>query len=129
MIVVDTSVWIDFFAQRDTEQTRHLRLTADPGDIIVGDIVLAEVLMGARGDRHASTLESALRQFEVMPMAGDALAVEAAANFRRLRAVGVTIRRTTDLFIGTFCIANGHTLLHRDRDFVGMEKHLGLKVL
>lgn len=90
---------------------------------------MAEVLQGARDDRHASRLEVLLRRFEVLPMVGDEVAVEAARNFRALRARGVTIRKTMDLIIGTFCIMEGYVLLHDDRDFLPMERHLGLRTV
>jgi len=87
------------------------------------------VLQGVADARQARRTEALLREFLVLPMVDDGLAVQAAENFRRLRALGVTIRKTMDLLIGTFCIRHGHQLLHRDRDFDPMEAHLGLRVL
>ena len=88
--------------------------------------MLCEVLQGLDGEREALEIESLLRRFEVVPMAGDAIAVAAARNFRSLRKRGVTVRKTIDLLIGTWCIENRKPLLHNDSDFRPMARHLGL---
>jgi predicted nucleic acid-binding protein len=88
--------------------------------------MLCEVLQGLRGEREAREVETLLRRFDIAPMAGDAVAVAAARNLRRLRARGVTVRKTIDLLIGTWCIANRVPLLHNDPDFNPMARHLGL---
>lgn len=129
MIVVDSSVWIDFFEARPNRQTLLLKEKYDLDEVVVGDIVLAEVLMGARNDAHAARLETALKKFRIEGMGGPEIALKAAAHYRRLRGLGSTVRRATDMFIGTFCIEHGHTLLHNDRDFDPMARHLGLKTL
>lgn len=98
-------------------------------EILVGDLILLEVLQGARDEAHASRIERLLRTFQVVPMLDEDVAVEAARNFRMLRARGVTIRKTVDLIIGTFCIMQGYALLHGDRDFLPMEQHLGLRTV
>lgn len=103
-------------------------LTAGPPDILVGDLILLEVLQGARGERQATLIERNLRQFTIRPMLNDGLAVKAARNYRLLRAQGITVRKTIDVIIGTFCIEEGHTLLHDDRDFDPMCEHLGLQI-
>ena len=77
---------------------------------------------------HAARIERALRSFEIVSLLGDDLASKAARNYRKLRGLGITIRKTAGLIIGTYCIEHGHTLLHADRDFAPMEKHLGLTV-
>ena len=129
MIVVDSSVWIDFFAARPTRAALTLKERIEPDTVIVGDIVLAEVLMGARSAGHAAQLETALRRFRVETMGGTEAAIMAAAHYRHLRTHGFTVRRATDMFIGTFCIARGYALLHAERDFEPMVTHLGLTVL
>lgn len=91
--------------------------------------MLLEVLQGVRSEREALRVEAALRQFDLAPMLDPDLAVQGAANDRRLRRHGVTLRKTIDLIIGTFCIAHDHALLTSDRDFVPMAEHLGLKLL
>jgi predicted nucleic acid-binding protein len=124
MIVVDSSVWINHF--RDIPSPQVLRLRSAPR-LIAGDIVVVEVLRGVPNDREART---ALRKFEVFgiePMLSPRLAIAGATNYRRLRSLGIT-PKTVDLIIATFCIANGHELLHQDRDFHHFEHHLGLKV-
>ncbi|MFZ5689793.1 MAG: type II toxin-antitoxin system VapC family toxin [Pseudomonadota bacterium] len=107
---------------------RTLRTIDEPQDIIVGDLILLEVLQGARNEHHAAIIEQNLRQFRIESMFGTELVVQAARNFRLIRERGVTIRKTIDLIIGTFCIMHGHVLLHADRDFEPMVDHLGLRV-
>jgi predicted nucleic acid-binding protein len=129
MIVVDSSVWIANLRDADTSAVRLLEAIENPGDIIVGDIVLLEVLQGTRDERHAERLERRMRQFRVVQFLDDRLASRAANHFRQLRSLGITIRKTNDLIIATYCIENDHHLLHEDRDFVPFARHLGLKVL
>jgi predicted nucleic acid-binding protein len=93
------------------------------------DIILLEILQGARDDAHAARIERALETYPIASMLDAGLAVQAARNDRRLRALDITVRKTADLIIGTFCIAGGHTLVHDDRDFHAMENHLGLTVI
>lgn len=126
MIVVDTSVWIDFLNGRNASHVGVLQAALGRDEIIVGDLMLCEVLQGLDGEREALEIESLLRRFEVVPMAGDAIAVAAARNFRSLRKRGVTVRKTIDLLIGTWCIENRKPLLHNDSDFRPMARHLGL---
>jgi predicted nucleic acid-binding protein len=129
VIVVDSTVWIDFFRGRVTRETTTLRSLVGLGVILVGDLVLAEVLQGFPDERQADAGRRTLERFAVEPMVGQDIAVAAAANYRRLRAQGITVRRTVDLLIGTFCIERGHALLHRDRDFEPMAARLGLQVV
>lgn len=117
MIVVDTSVWIDFLRRVRTPQTETLVANMRPVNMMIGESILLEVLQGARDDRHAVALESDLRLFLVEGMFAPDVAVRAAANYRTLRARGITIRKTIDVVIATYCIDNGHHLLHDDRDF------------
>ena len=126
MIVVDSSVWIDFLNGRHAPHVSALRSALGTDEIIVGDLMLCEVLQGLDGERAARQVESLLRQFEIVPMAGDAIAVAAARNFRALRGHGIKVHKTIDLLIGTWCIENRQPLLHNDSDFRPMSKHLGL---
>ena len=126
MIVVDSSVWIDFLNGRDVSHTRRLRAILGSEEIIVGDLMLCEVLQGLASERAAHNVEALLRRFDIVPMAGEAIAVQAARNFRSLRKRGITVRKTIDLLIGTWCIDNRKPLLHNDSDFHPMAKHLGL---
>ena len=129
MIVADSSVWIAHLNDRPTPQVRHLRAIIGHAAILVGDLILLEVLQGLRDDREAGLVERALRRFDVVAMLDPPLAARAAANYRLLRGLGITIRKTADLIIGTFCIERGHGLLHDDRDFLPMAAHLGLRVV
>ena len=126
MIVVDSSVWIDFLNGRDLPHVRRLREILGAAEITIGDLMLCEVLQGLSSERAARDVEALLRRFEIAPMAGDAIAVQAARNFRALRRRGITIRRTIDLLIGTWCIEHRRPLLHNDNDFRPMARHLGL---
>ncbi len=126
MIVVDSTVWIDFLNGRNVPHVRRLNAVLGTVEIIVGDLILCEVLQGLDGEREAQKVEALLRRFEIVSMAGDGIAVVAARNFRALRRRGITIRRTIDLLIGTWCIENRRPLLHNDKDFRPMAVHLGL---
>jgi predicted nucleic acid-binding protein len=129
MIVVDSSVWIDFFNGIATAEVERLRTLIGQQPLLVGDVMLLEILQGVASEREARRVENALRQFDVAPMLDPDLAVQGAAYYRRLRQRGITMRKTIDLVIGTFCIAHRHTLLTSDRDFLPMAEHLGLKLL
>jgi predicted nucleic acid-binding protein len=126
VIVVDSSVWIDFLNGRNAPHVRRLRTVLGADEVIIGDLMLCEVLQGLDSERAALEVEALLRRFEIVPMAGDAIAVAAARNFRSLRRRGITVRKTIDLLIGTWCIENRRPLLHNDGDFRPMARHLGL---
>ena len=126
MIVVDSSVWIDFLNGRNAPHVRRLRAILGTEEVVVGDLMLCEVLQGLGSERAAQEVEALLRRFEIVPMAGDAIAVAAARNFRSLRRRGITVRKTIGLLIGTWCIENSRPLLHNDSDFHPMARHLGL---
>lgn len=127
MILVDSSVWIDNLRGSASPAASRLRaIDHDQAEILVGDLIMLEVLQGTRDDAHASRIEAALRRFPVVAILDPPLAVRAARNFRILRGRGITIRKTIDIIIGTYCIENGVRLLHDDRDFEPMSKHLGL---
>lgn len=129
MIVVDSSVWIAHLRDIDSVCVQKLRMLDDPTEILLGDVILLEVLQGARDERHAAAIEHNLRQFEIRGMLGEHLAVQAARHYRTLRERGLTVRKTFDMIIGTYCIEEGHVLLHDDRDFDPMARYLGLAVL
>ncbi len=129
MIVVDSSVWIANLREQPLPAVRKLRQPDVADAAIVGDIVLTEVLQGARDDAHAARLEAALRRFPVAAMVGDAIAAKAAGYYRRLRSAGFTMNKIADLLIGTFCIEHNHRLLHCDDDFDPMERLCGLRCL
>jgi predicted nucleic acid-binding protein len=131
MIVVDSSVLIDHLRGVPSAQVAlWQRLVRENDDqILIGDLVLLEVLQGVRDARQAASVEAALCAFQTEPMLNPALAVAGASHDRHLRSLGITIRKTIDLVIGTFCIARNHMLLHDDRDFEPICTHLGLRTL
>jgi len=126
MIVVDSSVWIDFLNGVTTPQVERLQELIGRVPLLVGDVILLEVLQGVASEREAGIVETALRKFDLAPMLDPDMAVRAAATYRRLRQRGVAMGKTIDLIIGTFCLAGGHALLTSDRDFAPMGEHLGL---
>ncbi len=129
MIVAGSSVWIDYFNGRITPETQSLDGLLGQKPIVIGDLILMEVLLGFRHEREFDTAAEVLAAFECQPMLGHDMAIASARNYRRLRALGVTVRKSIDVVIGTFCIANEHVLLHPDRDFMPMVRHLGLRTV
>ncbi len=129
MIAIDSSAWIAHLRNVDSKPVRVLRSLFGETELLIGDIVLLEVLQGARDEAHAVRIAHELNEFDIVEMLDQEIAVQAAHNYRALRGKGITIRKTVDLIIGTFCIEHGHTLLHDDRDFEPMRTHLGLLVL
>lgn len=128
MIVVDTSVWISALRDAERPGVAQLRHETARGNVLLGDVVLLEILRGARDDRHAALLETHLRKYPIVTMMDDRLATAAAANYRRMRGHGFTIGALADMIIATFCIEHGHQLLQDDRDFLPMVEHLGLQL-
>lgn len=128
MIVVDSSVWINFFNGTPTAEADALAGLLGERPVVVGDLTMAEVLAGFRQDGDYRRAKSLLESCEFRPMVGKEIAIEAANNYRRLRKSGITVRKTIDVLIGTFCIFSGLPLLHNDRDFDALEDHLGLVV-
>jgi predicted nucleic acid-binding protein len=126
VIVVDSSVWIDFLNGRKAPHVARLQAILGNQEIIVGDLMLCEVLQGLASEQAARQVEGLLRRFQIASMAGEAVAIAAARNFRSLRRRGITVRKTIDLLIGTWCIENRRPLLHNDGDFRPMAQHLGL---
>jgi predicted nucleic acid-binding protein len=129
VILVDSSVWIDHLRDAATPTVSRLRNLIPHGEILVGDLILCEVLRGWRSETEAIVVEGTLRKFTFTSLLDPELAVIAAANYRALRRQGITIRKTIDLIIGTFCIERGHALLHSDRDFEPMERLFGLQTV
>lgn len=129
MVIVDTSVWIDIFAGRETPPVVQLRRIAQHESIAVGDLMLCEVLQGVRTEAERKRARDRLLRLHQFEMVGVRNALAAADNYRALRRRGVTVRGTIDCLIATFCIENVLPLLHNDRDFDPFEKHLGLQVV
>jgi predicted nucleic acid-binding protein len=129
VVIVDSTVWIDFLTGAPTPEANWLDRELGRRRLGLTDIVLCEVLQGIRDDRRFEEVRARLSSFEVLAMGGSELAVATARNYRRLRARGHTVRTTIDGLIATFCLINDHILLHRDRDFDAFEKILGLRVV
>ncbi|RYX80014.1 PIN domain nuclease [bacterium] len=127
MILVDSSVWIDFFRGTITPQTERLDAVLGSEPLVVGDLILAEVLQGFGSDRDFNQARKLLMALDVIDLGGQDIAIQAARNFRTLRAKGVTIRKTIDTLIATRCIESDYSLLFSDRDFDPFVEHLGLR--
>ena len=128
MIVVDSSVWIDHFRNAKTTAVHKFRGIEDTNRIRVADLVRLELLLGAQSDRHAAQIRRAIGPFSGVRLLDYVSVDECAANYRFLRSKGVTIRKSIDLIIGSFCIRQRCELLHDDRDFTLMAEHLALRI-
>jgi len=129
VVLVDTSVWVDYFNGVKTPQTDRLDQLLGSGRLLTGDLILAELLQGFAKDTDYRTARKLLLELPCVDLVGRESALLAADYYRRLRKRGVTIRKTIDVLIGAYCIRHGHALLHADRDFDSMVQHLGLRVL
>jgi predicted nucleic acid-binding protein len=127
MILADSSVWVDYFRGTETDGALVLDRVIISGEVAVGDLVLAEVLLGFATEKRASIAQLAMGRFPLVALGGGPVAIEAARVYRLLRGKGVTVRGTVDLLIGTWCVMNDVPLIHADKDFAGMERWIGLK--
>lgn len=127
MILVDSSVWIDYFRGVDTLETDRLDALLQTDVLATGDLMLAEVLQGFRSEADFEKARAVLTSLEIVELGGKDVGIQAARHYRKLREKGVTVRKTIDTIIATRCIADGHSLLFSDRDFEPFVKHLGLK--
>jgi predicted nucleic acid-binding protein len=129
VVVVDTTVWVDYLQGVRNPETDWLDQELDRQRLALTDVILCELLQGLSNDAIARQIEDLLLRFEVFATGGVDLAREASRNYRAVRRRGRTIRKTIDCLIATFCIREGHSLLHRDRDFDAFEKFLELSVV
>lgn len=129
MILVDSSVWIDYFRSAYTPQTQHLDALLGTEPLIIGDLILTEVLQGFSAEADFNRARSLLSAFETVTLGGHDICVQAARHFQALRRRGVTVRKTIDAIIATCCIERSYTLLHSDRYFDAFARHLGLRVV
>lgn len=127
MILVDSSVWIDFLNGNDTEQANFLDRAIGRQGIAIGDLIFMEVLQGFKKEKDFKEVKNFLEEFPFFVLVGKEMALQSALNYRTLRTNGYAVRKTIDVLIGTFCIENGITLLHSDRDFDPMIEFFGLK--
>lgn len=127
MILVDSSVWIDYFRGKETPQTAALDRLLGEEPLAIGDLILTEVLQGFESNREFNTVRKLLGELDLVTLGSFDIAMQAAKNFRILRKRGITVRKTIDTIIATRCIESHYTLLHSDRDFDAFEKHLGLR--
>ena len=130
MLVVDSSVWIDFFSGNENSARASLRRILSDGEVrvVVPDLVLFEVLRGFRQERDLRNARSLMESLSVEAAGGAEAALEAAHHYRSLRATGVTVRNGIDVLVASFCIEQDYALLHRDRDFDAFERYRGLRV-
>jgi predicted nucleic acid-binding protein len=129
LILVDSSVWIDYFRGAITAQTEILDRLLDQEPLAIGDLILTEVLQGFDDERDFNRARRMLTSLTVVELGGQEVAVQAARNFRALRKRGATVRKTIDSVIATRCIEDGYDLLHSDRDFEPFVKYLGLRAV
>ena len=129
LTIVDTTVWVDFFAGRETLQSVWVRGELGNHTFGLTDLILCEVLQGIRSEKSFAAVSRQLAEFPIFSTGGQEVAIACALNYRSLRARGVIVRKTIDCIIATHCIRNGHVLLHHDRDFDPFEEYLGLQVI
>jgi Predicted nucleic acid-binding protein, contains PIN domain len=128
MIVADTSVWIDYFNGNEGEHVQVLDYELLHNRIVIGDLIIAELLQGFRDEKQYRIVKKLICELQYYDLCGTEIAYRTADNYRLLRRKGITIRKTIDMIIGTFCIENRFELIHNDRDFDPIEQYLGLKV-
>jgi predicted nucleic acid-binding protein len=127
LILVHSSIWIDYFNGAVTPKTDKLDRLLGQEPVAIGDLILTEVLQGFRTDRDFDRARSLLLSLDVVQLAGTEISIQAARNFRKLRRLGVSVPRTIDTIIATRCIESGYPLLYGDRDFDPFVEHLGLR--
>jgi predicted nucleic acid-binding protein len=127
VILVDSSVWIDYFRGTTTPQAEKLDAFLGNEPVATGDLILAEVLQGFVSNRDFNQARKLMTSLVIVDLAGQAIAIQSAKNFRVLRALGITVRKTIDTVIATRCIESGLSLLYSDRDFDPFVEHLGLR--
>jgi predicted nucleic acid-binding protein len=129
MVIVDTSVWFDYFAGVSNSETRWLDVEMGEQRLGVTDLILCEILQRTRSHREFRVLKGAMLKYEVLATGGREMAIASSENYRLLRKQGFTPRKIIHCWIATFCLREGHALIHRDRDFEPFEKYLALRVI
>ena len=128
MIIADTSAWIDYFKGIDAEHTNILDIELSRNRVGTGDLIIAEFLQGFRNDRDYQDAKSLMDSLEYFNLVGRDVALSASQNFLLLKREGITVRKTIDVLVATFCIINDFELIHNDKDFEPFEKKLGLRI-
>jgi len=116
-VLVDTSVWIDLFRSADTPPVQRLKILLGQEELLIGDLILAEILQGVRTEDEAAMIEEKFKPFRIVPLVGEAIARQSAYHYRALRKKGITVRKTIDCLIAAWCMQHQTPLLHNDRDF------------
>ena len=129
MIMVDTSVWIDYFNGKESKETNSLDDVLIEGNVVIGDLILLELLQGFRSDKDYKLAKQNLQNLDQYELFGKQMVDKCATNYRSLRKKGITIRKTADVIIATFCIENNMPLLFSDRDFLPFVEHLKLTTI
>ena len=128
MILVDTSAWIEYFRNGAASVVHNVEKSLREEDVAIGDIIYCEIMQGIYSEPQRKQVEDLLLTLPRFELVGFEIADKSAANYRLLRSKGVTVRKTIDVIIGTFCVENDLLLIHHDRDFDLMAKHIGLKI-
>ena len=129
MVIVDTSAWIEYLRGGLPRIVKKVDLCLEQDLVGIGDLVYCEVMQGIRSPRERGEVSTLLLSLPQFDMVGFSMAEKSAANYRLLRSKGVTVRKTIDVLIGTFCAENGLQLIHHDSDFTLMAKHIGLDTI
>ena len=129
MVIVDTSAWIEYFRIGIPDVVEKVDLCLEQESVGIGDLVYCEIMQGIRSSRERGRVSSLLLSLPQFEMVGFAIAEKSAANYRLLRSKGVTVRKTIDVLIGTFCAEHGFKLVHNDSDFDLMARHIGLEMI
>lgn len=127
MILVDSSVWIDYFSGNDSTEADFLDRILGNRAVAIGDLILTEVLQGFRHEKDYKVARSLLEELTLFELLGKEMAIKSADNFRKLRKKGITIRKTADVIIASYCIEHNLPLLFSDKDFRPFTEHLGLR--
>ena len=128
MVLVDTSAWIEYFRDGKQAVVEEVDRCLEEESVIMGDLVYCEVMQGIKSPRQRSDVARLLDALPRRDMVGFEIAAKSASNYRLLRSKGITVRKTMDVLIGTFCAENGVRLVHSDRDFAMMSMHIGLEL-
>jgi len=129
MVIIDTSAWIEYLKDGIPLVVKKVDQCLEQDQVGIGDLVYCEIMQGIRSHLDRNKVSSLLLSLPQFNMVGFSIAEKSAANYRLLRSKGVTVRKTIDVLIGTFCVEQGFKIIHHDSDFDLMAKHIGLEIL